>query len=63
MRDQLTSVEAVSGRRRRVRRARRRRSPGRLPALASELVAAGVRTILAVSPSAVRGPRHDVLTE
>ena len=38
-------------------------SPGRLPALASELVAAGVRTILAVSPSAVRGPRHDVLRE
>jgi len=33
-------------------------SPGRLPALASELVAAGVRTILAVA----RGPRHDVLT-
>ena len=32
-------------------------SPGRLPALASELVAAGVRTILAVSALGVRAAR------
>ena len=58
MRDQLTSVEAVAaGADAFVARAAG--NPGRLPALASELVAAGVRTILAVA----RGPRHDVLTE
>ena len=56
MRDQLTSVEAVAaGADAFVARAAG--NPGRLPALASELVAAGVRTILAVSPSAVRVAR------
>jgi len=37
-------------------------NPGRLPALAAELVAMGVRAILAVSPAAVRAARNATAT-
>jgi putative tryptophan/tyrosine transport system substrate-binding protein len=37
-------------------------NPGRLPALATELVAMGVRAILAVSPAAVRAARNATAT-